>query len=849
MTFQLRNDFLIRLTSGQTQSIAFSLMSSRLPELLSPAGNWDCARAAVASGADAIYFGLPKFNARMRAKNFTEDDLPELMKYLHRYGVKGYVAMNTLIFTEELDAAIKQLQIMEQAGVDGVIVQDLGLSKLVNSVTPRLELHASTQMTLTSPEGLAFASRLFHLERAVLARELSLKEIERIKPSETVPIEVFVHGALCVAYSGQCLTSESLGQRSANRGECAQACRMPYDLIVDGVQQPMDEVRYLLSPQDLAAVDLVPELVNMGVVSYKIEGRLKSPEYVAAVTKVYRRAIDDAIAQAPQPATADERYRLEMTFSRGQTNGWLDGTNHPNLTHGKWGKKRGPVVGTIEDVIPEREQIKLSHRTEIPIKAGDGFVIDEAHESVDRNREQGGKAFRVQGDTITFDKRSKLDWSRIKEGQILCKTADPALDKAISSEWRSARPVEKGLPLNITVSGSLDHPLTLSCNGLEVHTAEKLEEARNRPLNTQTLQNQLGKLGGTGYALGRLENELSEGLSIPLSALNRARRALVEALEQAKEASNQPITPVHWRSQLSNSSPASTDSSPAQLRILCRHQHQIDAALEAGVQHIYADFEDVRGYKDAVASVRAHESDALIALATPRIQKSGEHGYFKLIEKAAPDGVLIRNLGAIDYFQSSDLRLFGDFSLNVANPLTADLLFQHGNLETLTISYDLNLAQVLDLLNAARPEDFELSLHHHMPMFHMEHCVFCTFMSEGTSYKDCGRPCEKHKVQLRDRVGQLHTLMADVGCRNTLFNGRAQTGARHYSLLRGRGLNNFRLELLDESYDETIALIQNYQSLLDGSSSADQLLPQLTALDRLGITEGTLEKRRQEAHL
>ncbi len=825
-----------------------SASSPRTPELLSPAGNWECAKAAVASGADAIYFGLPKFNARMRAENFTEEDIPELMKYLHRYGVKGYVAMNTLIFTEELDAAIKQIQFMEESGVDGVIVQDLGLCHLINAVTPKMELHASTQMTLTSPEGLAFASRVFTLERAVLAREMSLKEIEKVKPKEVVPIEVFVHGALCVAYSGQCLTSESLGQRSANRGECAQACRMPYDLIVDGVEQPMNEVKYLLSPQDLAAVDLVPDLVKMGVVSYKIEGRLKSPEYVAAVTKVYRRAIDDAIAENPTPATADERYRLEMTFSRGQTNGWLEGTNHPGLTHGKWGKKRGPKVGVIDQVWPEKNKIELTDRTEVPIKSGDGFVIDEAHEANDRNKEQGATAFRVQANDLIFDKYSRLQWSRIQEGQSVYKTADPALEKAITSEWRSARPEEKGLPLAITVQGAEGSPLTLTASGITVSSQEHLEPARNRPLTTETLVNQLGKLGGTNYQLGRLENQLPDGLSLAISALNRTRRALVEALDQAKEAEKQPLITRNWQEFLQRPTPA-VESTTAELRVLCRHQHQIEAALDAGVTHLYADFEDISGYKKAVATVRDHPSDAQIMLATPRIQKSGEHGYFKHIENTQPDGVLIRNLGALDYFSETTLQRYGDFSLNVANPLTADILQREGQLNSLTISYDLNLAQVLDLLKGYDPSQLEISLHHHMPMFHMEHCVFCTFMSEGTSYLDCGRPCEKHKVQLRDRVGQLHTLMADVGCRNTLFNGRAQTGARHFTILRHHGLSKFRLELLDESAAETTALIKNYQALLNGAQSAEQLLPNLTALDRLGITEGTLEKRRQEAHL
>ena len=274
------------------------------PELLSPAGNWDCARAAVAAGADAIYFGLPKFNARLRADNFIDADLPELMEFLHRHGVKGFVTMNTLIFTRELEAAEAQLRRIAAAGVDALIIQDLGLAKLARAVAPNVELHASTQMTITSPEGLAFIESLFPLERAVLARELSVREIERFHASNPqtenlhlkTPLEVFVHGALCVAYSGQCLTSESLGQRSANRGECAQACRMPYEIVVDGEVRDLGEVRYLLSPQDLAAVDLIPDLVKAGVKSFKIEGRLKSPEYVTAVTRVYRKALDAAIA-------------------------------------------------------------------------------------------------------------------------------------------------------------------------------------------------------------------------------------------------------------------------------------------------------------------------------------------------------------------------------------------------------------------------------------------------------------------------------------------------------------------------------------------------------------------------
>src|ERR1700744_1478075 len=262
------------------------------PELLAPVGDWECARAAVANGADAIYFGMPAFNARMRATNFTPGGLPKLMEFLHAHGVKGYVAFNVLIFTDELAAAEEELRLLAQAGVDAAIVQDLGLVSLARDVAPDLHIHASTQMTLTSPEGVAFARRL-GVSLAVLARELSLRELAKFR-EQSLPLEVFVHGALCVAYSGQCLTSEALGQRSANRGECAQACRLPYELIVDGVKRDLGDKRYLLSPQDLAAAQEIPELIKLGIASFKIEGRLKTPEYVAAVTQVYRHAIDEA---------------------------------------------------------------------------------------------------------------------------------------------------------------------------------------------------------------------------------------------------------------------------------------------------------------------------------------------------------------------------------------------------------------------------------------------------------------------------------------------------------------------------------------------------------------------------
>src|SRR4051794_17316279 len=257
---------------------------ARGPELLAPAGDWDAMRAAVSNGANAVYFGLDNFNARHRATNFTVEELPKIMQYLHDHNVRGFLTFNTLIFSDELPAAGDYINAIAAANVDAVIVQDLGLAKLIHAMAPSLRIHGSTQMTLTEPRGIEFVGEL-GVERVVLARELSIPDIERIPTATDMPLEVFVHGALCVAYSGQCLTSESLGGRSANRGQCAQACRLPYELVVDGETRDLGENAYLLSPQDLAAYELIEDLTQMGVASFKIEGRLKSAHYVAATTQ------------------------------------------------------------------------------------------------------------------------------------------------------------------------------------------------------------------------------------------------------------------------------------------------------------------------------------------------------------------------------------------------------------------------------------------------------------------------------------------------------------------------------------------------------------------------------------
>ncbi len=801
------------------------------PELLSPAGNWDCARAAVANGADAIYFGMPRFNARLRADNFTEEDLPELMKFLHAHGVKGYVAFNTLIFTRELPDAETQLRLLESSGVDAVIVQDLGLARMVKALTPNLRLHASTQMTITSPEGLEFAKQL-DIDQAVLARELSIRELERFKDAH-VPLEVFVHGALCVAYSGQCLTSESLGRRSANRGECAQACRMPYEMLVDGVLRDLGDKRYLLSPQDLAAVDEVPRLIELGIKSFKIEGRLKTPEYVAAVTQVYRAAIDRALAGKPAPATEDDRYALEMTFSRGLYTGWMHGVNHQELVGAYYGKKRGPYVGEVTRIV-DADTLELDS-LHLAMKPGDGVVFENLN---DTNDEQGGSIYEMRGSRLSF-RHGHLRMEGIPVGTRVFKTSDPALNRSLRQSFEGEIPIRKQSKLDLIVTGKAGEPLRVRCGDLTIGSAMPLQTAMKRPLTPQAFIDQFSRLGGTEYELGSVQFDVEGEVILPVSELNRMRRELIASWSGDDSSPKQTTQSTVTLESLMPSRGKGDVSSPLQMFALCRTRDQIDAALEVGVPRLYLDFEDIRLYADLVKHIKDRSDTPQVWLATPRIQKSGEVGFFKLIQRAEPHGVLIRNLGAIAFFQDAGIPVTGDFSLNVANPLAAEMLKKTG-LERLTISYDLNIEQVVDLLAAAPPSWFELTLHQHMPMFHMEHCAFAAFLSEGTDFTNCGRPCDRHRVHLRDRVGMQHPLKADVGCRNTLFNAVPQTGAQFFSEMRDHGLSCFRVELLEEDRAEAAEVLRTYQELLAGNCDEHDIWRDLKAQSQLGVTRGTM---------
>lgn len=824
------------------------------PELLAPAGDRDCLKAAVENGADAVYFGLATgFNARARAANFTLEELPELLAFLHHRGVKGYVTLNTLVFPSELPALEAHVRGVAAAGTDAVLVQDLGVARLVRAICPELSLHASTQMTLTSAESIDFAKQL-GIERVVLPRELSLDEIGEISAHTDMPLEAFVHGALCVAYSGQCLTSESLGGRSANRGQCAQACRLPYDLLCDDKPVELGDVKYLLSPQDLAAYDLAPQLMQAGVISFKIEGRLKTPEYVANITRHYREAIDAAWAGQPVTFTPQAVNEMELSFSRGFSHGWLDGNNHKVLVEGRSSDKRGVLLGEIQGVRRERVMVKLA----TAVKRGDGVVFATGSSE---GQELGGRIYEVfqhgksaahvveQGIVELGFKHGSLDLAKLHAGQKVWKTDDPELTARLRKTFTQADPLRRQ-PVRMLVMAAVGAPLKVIAttdSGIRVEIASEapLAEAQKHALSAETLRDQLGRLGGTAFELGELTAEISGRPMIPFSQLGKVRHELVERLNAAAQAP--PSRTLAAESQLARLRrelpPRDVDAAQSpQIRVMCRSLTQLKMLLERDVSTIYADFQDIREYREAVELARA--ANVEIYLATPRIQKPGEIGIFRVLAKHGATGMLVRNLSGLLFYRERQIPMIADFSLNCTNELTAQLLIEQG-VQRITASYDLNRDQLQDLVSAVPPQWLEVVVHQHMPMFHMEHCVFCAVLSPGTNKTNCGRPCDEHTVKLKDRLGVEHPLTADVGCRNTLFNAVPQSAAEAMPGLLSLGLRNFRIELLtDPTPVELDKLLGLYRDLLVGRVTGKEVWTRLRAANRVGVTRGTLEERR-----
>ncbi len=612
--------------------------------------------------------------------------------------------------------------------------------------------------------------------------------------------------------------------------------------MCDGQDIDLGDVKYLLSPQDLAAFALVPELVEAGVNCFKIEGRLKTPEYVANITRQYRRALDAVAAGHRADFTEQDVTEMELSFSRGFSPGWLGGCDHKMLVPGLSSAKRGVLVGEVK-AIPGRSVVVAARRQ---VSAGDGVVFAGNREEAD---EQGGRVYSViphaRDDIELFFGKNAIDYSRLRVGQQLWKTDDPQLTAKLRKSFTGSKP-QRRVGLDLIVRAAVGEPLRITgraSNGAhcDVESTQQLVAANKHPLTQDVLAQQLGRLGDTVYVLRNLRAEIAGEPMVPLSVLGKMRRQMIEQLARS-------VAVREVRRVMDSAGPefvvhagVHATTGPPTLRVLCRTLDQLQGAIQSGCRDLTADFQDIRNYGRAVELANRH--GATIYLATPRIQKPGEVGIFRAMAKHGASGFLVRNLAGLAFCAANGIAFACDFSLNATNQWTVGYLMHRGA-ERVTVSYDLNRDQLLDLVEAVSPEWLEVVIHQHMPMFHMEHCVFCAVLSPGTNKTNCGRPCDVHAVKLRDRVGMEHVLHADVGCRNTLFNAVPQSAAEVVPTLVSRGVRNFRIELLSENEHQTRQVVELYQELLAGRNSGKQVWQRLRASNRVGVTRGTLEDRR-----
>jgi putative protease len=812
----------------------------RKPEIMSPAGYWPQLRAAVEAGADAVYFGLRHFTARAKV-GFELGELPEAMATLHRRGVRGYVTFNTLVFEHEIGEAARALENIALAGADAIIVQDLGIARLARQIAPELEIHASTQMSVTNAEGVRLAQRL-GASRVTLARELSLDEVRAIRVATDCELEIFVHGALCVAYSGQCFSSEAWGGRSANRGQCAQACRLPYEMIVDGKLEPLGDARYLLSPGDLYALAQIPEIVGIGLSALKIEGRYKDADYVALATRAYRKGVDDAVAGMAAPVGRAAELELEQVYSRGLGPYFLNGTNHQAVVNGRAPRHRGVLMGAVVRVGDSGILIEPAEAHPVaPLKPGDGVVFDAAGWRSPEEKEEGGRVFEVRAAGSALEVgfgNGAIDASRIRCGDWLWRTHDPDTDKAARPYLDAAQPLRRQ-PVGVRVVACVGEPLRTEWSvgplRVRVESPEPLGEARNRALDVDYLRAQFGRLGNTAYELAELNLEMVGRPFAPSSLLNQMRRDAVERLER-EQGTPKPVT-VRPARLPDAPVPGAIEVSRESLHLLVRSPEQLDAAVAAGPASVTLDYLDLYGLKPSLERVRGAGVAARVA--SPRVLKPGEARIVDfLLSCACP--ILVRSAGLLEALRGrAHSGLVGDFSLNAANSLTAGELFSMG-LDALTPTHDLNAAQVADLARRVEAGRIEAVAYQHLPVFHTEHCVFCRFLSSGTSYRDCGRPCERHRVALRDTQGREHPVLADVGCRNTVFGAEAQQAALKLGEWRSAGIRHFRLEFAHESGEQVAAVARVFAESLAGWRSASALAEFLSSIAPGGITEGSL---------
>lgn len=758
----------------------------RIPEILAPAGSFEALRAAVWAGADAVYLGGQAFNARANAANFGSEELREALVLAHRAGVKVYVTVNTLLKEPELPEALNFLGQLYNMGVDAVIVQDLGLATAARTVLPGLELHASTQCTTASLAG-ARAMADIGFSRVVLARELSALQVRQISQDSPIATEIFLHGALCVAYSGQCLYSSMAGGRSGNRGMCAQSCRLPSRLINARRQG------HLLSPRDLNLIRHIPLLADLGASALKIEGRARGADYVAEVVSTYRRALDayaanPAVWSVPEEADA----RLRQAFNREFTAGLLLGESGDAFYNPERPGNQGLPVGSVAAVDGDRVRVMLKH----PVSPGDllGFM-------------SGGKEIVntvVRGAGQALELRS--DYARgLRPGEQVIRLFDSTRSGELRSQYQSYAPESVSVSWHVT--GSHGKALVLRMQHgdvvVETESAQLLERAQGEGLTDESLTRQLSKLGDTPFVQAGLSSQVEQGLFLPVSEINACRRRAVSAMTDALYGQSHPVVlplvlPVATRRE--------DHGTAAGLGVVVGSVEEAVAAAEAGADWLAVGWEwaeqGLPALLEVYHSVRARIRIP-VTLRLPRVLHTDEENWL-LSHLDGSEEILASAPGVLTAAAGKGCTVRGDTGLNVFNSLTATSL----SIASATLSPELNRGEVMAVA-AASPVPLEMAVHDRTLLMVHENCI----LNDGRCTR--GRGCRGQDV-LRDRKGLDFPVHTDYRCRSYLLNAHTTSLLGHLSDMVEGGVSRLRLDLAGagpEAVAETVAL---YRASLPG---------------------------------
>ncbi|WP_027340400.1 DUF3656 domain-containing U32 family peptidase [Halonatronum saccharophilum] len=791
-------------------------------ELLSPVGSRESLYAAVQQGCDAVYFGGKDFNARRRADNFSLEELKEVFEYLHIRGVKAYITVNTLYKDSEIREVLSFVEQVYRYGVDGVIVQDLGLAQLIRRSFPDLDLHGSTQMTVHNLEGANYLESL-GFSRVVLARELSLEEVRKIKEGTDLEIEAFVHGALCISYSGQCLMSSLIGGRSGNRGLCAQPCRLPYSLVdLDSNELIGEEFdkKYLLSPKDINTLEIIPGLIEAGVSSLKIEGRMKRPEYTALVTQKYRKYLDSYLSSGKEgyKVELEDQEAVTQVFNReGFIPGYYLGKEGLDLISydrpKNWGVKVGEVINY------DRRNNLAKVRLDKKLEEGDGVEV-----WTDGSRNPGLflSDFEYKGNNvIQFEIKGK-----IKKGNPLYRTSQQSLLKSVEESY-GGKDVLKQIRIYGDLKAKVGEPMTLKLWDKDGHFTSVegefiLEEAKNRPIGSEDLKEQISKLGNTPYNLVELNIDMDNNLFVPISKINGLRRRAVENLDIKR--SKQFMD--NYRNNQVEEGELELESRSYQkdnkISVYIKDIKLVDSILSVGVDRIYLDLEKVKRLDLDNLAKRFKKKGTQLMIKLPQIARQAEmdevRENLKRLEKSQIDGYLVGQLGQAYLLRDSNKILIGDYPLNTFNSYSVKHWLEEGY-RSITLSPELNLEEIREI-NSNNPIQKELIVYGHLPMMISEYCPIGGVKRGFDLSKECKSECRKANYGLLDRKGMIAPVIGDPkSCSSIIYNSQPIYLMKYLQEIGKSGSSSYRLDFIFEGERDVVEIIKGYKERLLGIPS------------------------------